>query len=233
MTNLIQILYKDEHLVAVNKPAGYLVHPSDNPEEGDLVIMKILRDQLGKKVYPIHRLDRPTSGVLVFGLEKESATLLTDSLMEKKWKKVYWALIRGIPQGVKWECQEPVRKTPDAPEQQAHTSFTLLRSMRHPALSDLRGDTTHGDYLHLIKATPHTGRYHQIRKHLLHYNTPIIGDYRYAGIEESDKVCNALGIGTRMLLTARHLTLPHPIKKSALTISAPLDSAIDQCLSAS
>ena len=220
------VLYEDEWMIAVDKPAGQMVHPADVPSEGDQVTMKILRDQIGGYVYPIHRLDRPTTGVLLFAKNPSSAALLQQALERREFSKTYLAVVHGAPPADNWECEEPLRKTETAVLKDAHTSFRTMRSVGHARLSTLEEENA---VLSLIEAIPHTGRYHQIRRHLLHCGIPIAGDYRYAGISESDALGELLGTGTRMLLQAKNLSITHPFTEEKLSISVPTDRLILQC----
>jgi tRNA pseudouridine65 synthase len=220
----LPILYQDDWLVAVDKPAGHLVHPAETPAEGDRVAMKILRDQIGQRVHPIHRIDRPTTGVLLFGLDRKIAHLLHKALERQEMQKTYWAIVHGLAPSEPWQCREPVQKSDQEPAREAHTSFKRL-DVREPECLQSQETTA----LSLIEATPHTGRYHQIRRHLLHATLPIVGDYRYAGIETSDLLGELLGTGTRMLLQAKTLTLTHPVNGQELIIEAPVDPYFLRC----
>jgi len=200
MSEPLDILYQDESLVVIHKPAGHMVHPADKPQEGDLIAMKILRDQIGERVYSIHRIDRPTAGVLLFGIDREVSKSLHQNLEDHAMQKVYWAVVEGKPELIEWSCHVAIQKQEDAPVRDAHTDFKVLKTVNHSS----------GKTLSLIEAIPHTGRFHQIRRHLLDAGHPIIGDYRYAGIEECDTNGNLLNTGTRMLLLAKSLTLIHP-----------------------
>ncbi len=225
MSEKLEILYQDEWLVAIDKPAGHLVHPAREPQEGDLVAMKILRDQIGKRVYTIHRLDRPTSGVLLLGLEKKAAHKLHKALEYHDFNKSYWAVVQGKPKQDAWECYEPIQKEEDAPVREAHTSFRVLASHAHEPLAGEKA----GDVLSLVEAVPYTGRFHQIRRHLLHAGMPIVGDYRYAGIERSDRLGKLLGTGTRMMLQAKSLSIEHPVTGESLTFTAPVGANFKKC----
>lgn len=220
MNSPYSILFRDESLIAIDKPAGHLVHPADTPQKGDLVVMKLLRDQIGMHVYPIHRLDRPTSGVLLFGLNATPTKEMCAQFKAGEIKKTYLTVIRGIPPESEWECHEPIQKNEKASYKDAYTSFKSLHTELHQQL---------GDSLSLIEATPYTGRHHQIRKHLLHLGHPIIGDYFYAGISTSDQHGEALGTGTRMLLQAKKLSFTHPVTKEHIIISSPIDEMISKC----
>ena len=218
ITPPLDILYQDEWLVAVNKPSGHLVHPADHPQEGDQVTMKILRDQLGQLVYNVHRIDRPTTGVLLFGIDSIVAKHLHRALERHEVKKTYLAVVKGTPQVDQWQCHEPIQKEAGKPIREAHTSFNVLAKT-----------IIHDIPLTLVEATPHTGRFHQIRRHLLHAGLPITGDYRYAGIEESDHLGKTLGTGSRMLLQSRTIAFDHPITGDQIHIQAPADIHFTRC----
>jgi len=223
MAQDLEILYQDDYIVAVNKPAGHLVHPAEQPQPDDLVAMKIVRDQTGHRVHSIHRIDRPTSGVLLFGIDHEVSRSLHKAFETRDVIKTYLAVTDGHPTDSNWKCTEPIRKHDDAQMRDALTHFQLRKSYERTL-----GDETLK--MALIEAIPHTGRFHQIRRHLLHADLPIIGDYRYAGIERCDHLCALLGIGTRMLLQAYQLELTHPATQEKLTIQAPLDPMISHAL---
>lgn len=176
--------------------------------------MKILRDQIGQQVYVIHRLDRPTSGVLLFATDLEAARNLHAAFENREVAKVYWAVVDGIPADEQWLCQEPIRKEEGKIERAAATSFRLLQHLP--------------GQLALVEAKPKTGRFHQIRRHLLHAGTPIVGDYRYAAIDRCDELGERLGTGSRMLLQARSLQFRHPVSGKDQLIEAPLDPLIQQ-----
>lgn len=214
----LNILYQDEWLVAVDKPAGQLVHPADHPKEDDHVTMKILRDQIGRRVYNIHRIDRPTTGVLLFGIDQVVSKHVHRALERHEVKKTYWAIVNGLPAQSKWDCRESIQKADSQPFREAHTSFKLIASR-----------SAGNEQLTLLEATPHSGRYHQIRRHLLHAGLPIVGDYRYGGVERCDLLGEKLGTGTRMLLQAKAITLIHPITHDTLHIKAPVDPYFLMC----
>jgi tRNA pseudouridine65 synthase len=208
----LPILFQDEWLVAIDKPAGYLVHPAEDPRPDDLVAMKILRDQLEKTIHVIHRLDQPTSGVVLFALDKYPAKKLRQAFEKRRVEKSYLAVVQGHPICPSWECEIPLRKTKDTPEKAAKTTFQVL-------------DRLPGE-LSVIEARPHTGRFHQIRRHLVHGGHPIVGDFRYLEEDRCHAVGEKLGIGTRMLLQAKSLNLIHPITRAPLSIEAVTDPLI-------
>jgi tRNA pseudouridine65 synthase len=210
----LPILFQDEWLVAIDKPAGQLVHPSDHPKPDDLVAMKILRDQIGQNIHVIHRLDQPTSGVVLFALDKYPAKKLRQAFEKRHVEKTYLAIVHGHPTRPSWDCDLSLRKSEDAPEKPAFTAFKTLSHLAHD--------------LTLIEAKPHSGRFHQIRRHLLHCGHPIVGDFRYLDEADCHLLGEKLGIGTRMLLQAKSLTLIHPVTKEPLTIAAPTDLLIER-----
>lgn len=205
----LEILYQDDWLVAVDKPAGQIVHPSDLPQATDLITMKILRDQVGCQVQAVHRLDRPTTGVLLFAKGRTITRALSRAFERHQVQKTYHAIVDGVPLSAEWRCEEPIQKSPDHPAREAATTFRVLTL--------LPGGLTH------IEAKPHSGRYHQIRRHLLHCGFPIVGDYRYAGFDRSEELSTSLGLETRMLLQSQRLTFPHPITKERTTVEVPID----------
>lgn len=176
------------------------------------VTMKILRDQIGQLVHVIHRLDRPTTGVLLFATDREAARAMHRAFENHEVRKVYWAVVSGHPACERWICREPIRKDGHAVERSAETEFRVLKLLRRR--------------LALVEAIPKTGRFHQIRRHLLHAGHPIVGDYRYAGIELCEKLGLRLGTETRMLLQAKSLRFRHPIIGSDVCIEAPVDPMI-------
>jgi tRNA pseudouridine65 synthase len=200
----LAILFQDEWIVAVDKPAGQLVHPGKNTEPTDEVTMKILRDQVGQHVY-----------VLLFATDRNAARVMHLAFRESALQKIYWAIADGQPTDQQWLCHTPLQKEEDAIPQSAETEFRVLECLP--------------DDLSLIEAKPRTGRYHQIRRHLLEAGQPIVGDYRYSGVERSNTLGLKLGTGTRMLLQAKSLQFQHPITHEDIFIEATVDPLIQKC----
>ena len=206
----LRVLFEDEWIIAVYKEAGHLVHAADEPQPDDIVTMKLVRDYVGKKIYPTHRLDRPTCGVLLFAKGKTAARALNRAFERRQVQKTYQAIVNGSPELDSWTCSEPLQKTPSDLAKEAITEFQVLER--------------YSSHFTLLKANPQTGRYHQIRKHLLHCGHPIVGDYFYTGFDACEQTRLQLDIGTRMLLQCQSLTLLHPIsKKETLTVEAPAE----------
>jgi tRNA pseudouridine65 synthase len=220
----LDILYQDEFLVAIDKPAGMLVHPGREPEGTEWIAMKRLRDQLDHHVFPVHRLDRPTSGVLLFALDKHTAGLVQQAFELRQVQKTYHAIVIGLTPSA-WVIDSPLRADPSAAALAAKTTFRRLGFRSGCiALGPQAAD------LSWIEATPETGRFHQIRRHLLETGFPVVGDFRYAGEERSHALGQTLGIGTRMLLQSKALELIHPYEGSLLRIEAPTDREFVQFL---
>ncbi|BCX48008.1 tRNA pseudouridine synthase TruC [Haloferula helveola] len=203
-----------------------LVHPGRDPEPPEQIVMKRLRDQLGRRVYPVHRLDRPTSGVLLLALDKKTAAAAQQAFETRRVEKRYHAVVVGeVPDH--WECETPLRRNPEDDLLPARTSFRRLTVRERGSFS-----SDPELMLSLIEAIPATGRFHQIRRHLLDRGQSIVGDYRYAGIETSDRLGATLGTGTRMLLQAKCLELTHPRTGEPLRIEAPVDPEFAKCFPA-
>ena len=153
----LEIIYEDEHLVAVNKPHGLLVHRSRIANDADVFALQILRNQIGKRVHPIHRLDRKTSGVLLFGLHKEIVSLVQEAFIQQQVEKKYMAIVRGFfPEKIKvaYPLTNDRNKTREA--------ITFFQKIKQIELEIPFGKHQTSRYS-LIEAFPKTGRQHQIR----------------------------------------------------------------------
>jgi tRNA pseudouridine65 synthase len=211
----LPILYRDEAIVVVNKPSGLSVHRGWDGERD--VAMTRVRDQVGQHVYPAHRLDRGTSGVLVFALSTATAAALGQVFAEGRAEKTYLALVRGIP---------PASGTIDHPLPPGEDR----REERVPAVTDFSRLEIFGRYS-LVEARPRTGRLHQIRRHLKHISCPIIGDVNYGKGEHNRLFRTSFGLH-RLFLHAATLRLPHPATGHTLEIHAPLPSELSIVLEA-
>lgn len=220
MTEL-PILWRDEHLIAIHKPARWLVHRTGLDAGETRFIVQTLRDQLGgQHVYPAHRLDKGTCGVLLLALHPEAARGLAMSFARHAVKKHYLALVRGwMPAEV--EVDHPLRPDdtpPDTPAQSAHTCLRSLATLAWPEAADPGFTTTRAS---LVEARPTTGRRHQIRRHLKHIAHPIIGDATHGKGPLNRAVAAHTGV-TRLWLHAWRLALTHPQTQTKLTVEAPL-----------
>lgn len=223
---MLPILFQDEDLVVVNKYSGLLVHRSAIDRFADVFAVQMLRDQLGKKVYPVHRLDRPTSGALVFALSAENARRLSFEFSEGRVRKTYAAVVRGIPPltsvidyPLKEELDDkadPLARL-DKAAQKAVTEISTLASVEFPVKVDKFPTTRYS----LVKAWPKTGRKHQIRRHLRHLGHPIIGDVSHGSGKHNRYFRENFQIN-RLLLACTEISFLHPQKNVNLTVPAPL-----------
>jgi len=226
----LPILYRDQYLVAVNKPAGLLVHKSYIDRRETAYAMQVLRDQLGQWVYPLHRLDKATSGVLVFALDRETARDMTASFTNGTVAKSYLAVVRGYTEErgrVDRPLQEPrdrmndPRAAADKPAQDALTEYRRLATIElHHAVG--RHATAR---FSLLDVTPLTGRMHQIRRHLKHIFHPVIGDTTY-GDGRQNTFFRTRFRSNRLLLHAREIAFSHPAAGTEVRIRAPLDDGL-------
>lgn len=213
MSKTLEILYQDEYMVVINKPNGLLVHRSSIANDADEFAVQLLRDQIRQFVYPVHRLDRKTSGVLVFALDKETTRLLQAEIQKKQTQKEYYAIVRGyFPEEVKVDHALTNDK---GKVQEAITRFERLKTTE---IEVPLGKYPTSRYS-LIKAFPQTGRMHQIRKHCNHLRHPIVGD-RPHGCNKQNRLFKERWNLTRMLLHAKKITIFHPFSKEKLTIEA-------------
>lgn len=209
----LEILYQDEHLVAVNKPHGLLVHRSHIAADTSEFAVQILRDQIGQWVYPVHRLDRKTSGVLLFAVNEGMNREMQIRFSEGKVKKNYHAIVRGFTPD-ELSIDYPLKRD-DGVVQDAFTSFQTLKRVE---LDMPFGKHTTSRYS-LINLTPTTGRMHQLRKHMAHIFHPIIGD-RPHGCNKQNKFFLEQFAMNSMLLHAIELRFFHPILEKEISIGA-------------
>ena len=212
---MLEILYQDDHLIAINKPHGLLVHRSSIAADAEEFALQILRDQIGKKVNPAHRIDRKTGGVLLFAFDKPTEIAMQQAFMENRVKKRYLAILRGYTPDEE-EIDYPLRKE-NGTLQEALTRYTTLK--RAELDVPFGGHTT--SRYSLVKAAPETGRMHQLRKHFAHIFHPIIGD-RTHGCNKQNKLFKQTWDLDSMMLHASQLSFIHPVTNQPITIDAPL-----------
>jgi len=213
VSRALPILYRSATLVAVDKPSGLAVHRGQSRDP--VHALELVRDQVGAYVYPVHRLDRGTSGVLVFALSSEAAKTLGGAFERGAIEKLYLALVRGAP--------------PD----RARVEHALSREdgkLPQPAVTEFKTLARYGRYA-LVEAAPETGRTHQIRRHLKHLSCPIIGDVRY-GKGEHNRWFRTRYALHRLALHAASLTLDDPKTSERVTIRAPLPEELARTFSA-
>ncbi|MFD0749018.1 pseudouridine synthase [Mucilaginibacter calamicampi] len=212
---MLEILYRDEHLIAINKPHDMLVHRSSIAADVEEFAMQILRDQIGAKVYPAHRIDRKTGGVLLFALNKETEKAMQQQFMNNQVHKKYLAIVRGhTPDS--GEIDYPLRKENGT----LQDAFTAYRTIQRAELPVPLGKHETSRYS-LVEAEPTTGRMHQLRKHFAHIFHPIIGD-RTHGCNKQNKLFKEKWEMTTMLLHASQLSFKHPVTDELVNINASL-----------
>ena len=216
----LPILWRDEHLVAIYKPAGWLVHRTGLDAGETRFIVQTLRDQLGQHVYPLHRLDKGTCGVLLLALHPEAASKARAVFEGHRIHKRYLALVRGWAPA---QCDvdhalRPDDAPPDAPVQSAQTAFKRLATLEYPEAFDSRFAATR---LSLVEAMPHTGRRHQIRRHLKHIAHPIIGDATHGKGPLNRWWADRLGL-QRLWVHAWELGFEHPYTGQVLQLHSGL-----------
>ncbi len=211
--NPLEIIYQDNYLVAINKPHDLLVHQSPIARNAEEFAVQLLRNQINQKVYPVHRLDRKTSGVLLFALDKDTNRNLVEQFTNKSTQKKYWAIVRGF-------CADELTidyalHRDDGVLQDA---VTIIKTLEKTEI-----DLPHGKHqtsrYSLIQAEPLTGRMHQIRKHMAHILHPIIGD-RPHGCNKQNKLWLEKFDMKTMLLHAYTLTFQHPNTKQTIILTA-------------
>ena len=227
-TNQIEIIYEDEHLVAINKEAGLLVHRSWLDTGETRFALQLTRDAVGCHVFPVHRLDRPTSGVLLFAKSPAVARSLSEAFMEHNVTKQYLAVVRGF-MSEQGSVDYALSFKPDAiadkfanldkPAQEAVTHWQSLAQIELPFAVSKKHDTSRYS---LVRLTPETGRKHQLRRHMRHLFHHIVGDTSHGDIRHTRFFRNHYDC-TRMLLHAQTLALSHPVTGESLLLKAGLD----------
>lgn len=232
----LPIIYRDDVLVAVHKPSGLLVHRTDLDRHETRFAVQIVRDQLDRKVHAVHRLDKGTSGVLVFALQAEAAQALTAQFETQQIAKTYLAVVRGHP-AEEGEIDHPLTRIRDDYEwrggqmvseaQAARTRYRRLAAVELDAAVDKYPTSRYA----LLALEPETGRRHQLRRHLKHIAHPIIGDSTY-GKGRHNRFFQQAFDCRRMLLASVSLGLTHPLSKQPLTLVAPLADDFKNVLTA-
>lgn len=200
----LDVLYRDDHLMVVNKPSGLAVHRG---WAADPVNATVLARWLAKRrVHPVHRLDRGTSGALVFAFSSSVAGRLQQLFQDRRVEKRYVAAVRGVMRYAGL-LDHPVPKSEKGPRVDAATDLRRLEATQ--------------DRYSLVEAKPHTGRLHQIRRHLKHLSHPILCDTRYGDGKENRKARAEFGL-LRMALHAAAIRFDHPESGKTVDVRAPI-----------
>lgn len=221
----MRILYQDDYLVAIDKPPGLLVHRTGLDAGETRFALQLLRDQLGRPVWPAHRLDKGTSGVLLFALDAQTAAVLGTAFeASRDVLKTYVAVVRGWP-AAEGLVDHPLKRLRDdarAGRDEVQAAQTRWRTLAYYQLPCPYGSFPHTRCA-LVEMQPLTGRRHQLRRHLKHLAHPIIGDATHGKGPLNRTLAPLLG-GPRLWLHAQQIVLPHPIQGRPLQISAPVDT---------
>ncbi len=214
---MLEIIYQDDHLIAINKPHGLLVHRSKIANDATEFALQMLRDQIGRQVSPVHRLDRKTSGVLLFAFEKEVEIAMHKQFQEGQVEKKYLAILRGYAPD-QMDIDYPLAKE-NGNMQEAFTSFV---SLQRAEIAVPFGKHQTSRYT-LVEACPRTGRMHQLRRHFAHIFYPIIGDRKH-GCNKQNKFFKEQFEMTTMLLHASEIAFKHPVNGIQVKLNAMLQA---------
>jgi len=225
----LSIVYQDDYIIAIHKPAGLLVHRSPIDKHETQFAVQITRDLVGKNVYPIHRLDKATSGLLLFALDSNTARLLSEQFSQHTIQKTYQAICRGwvdesgyIEHALKYKRDKIAEKLKreQLEPQSAETAYACLAQT---TVNHTIGRYEQQRYS-LVELKPKTGRKHQLRRHMVHIVHPIIGDVRYGDRHHNHFFNEWLG-QHRLYLAATSLEFIHPHTLKPITIQAPLEDS--------
>ena len=230
---MFDVLYQDEQLIAINKPEKWLVHRSAIDKYETRFVVQALRDQIGQFVFPVHRLDKPTSGVLLFALTSDIATQVSNAFAQHTIDKRYILLSRGWVEAsgyidhalVPKSDFKTAKKKPAKPAQDAQTYFKCLAQYELPFEVDRYPQSRYS----LVEAKPITGRKHQLRRHFKHLAHPLIGDPKY-GKTSHNRFFKDQFESDRLLLHCSSMALRHPVKKDVVRIKAPMPASFSDLL---
>lgn len=213
-------IYSDAHLLAVHKPAGLLVHRSALDAHARTDVLTLLRAQVGAPLWPVHRLDKGTSGVLLLARDASSAGRLGSAFANVQLDKQYLALVRGWP-AQQGRTDQALARDPELPSTgqpllPASTRWRVLRHLTLPLASDGRHADTR---LPLLQVQALSGRRHQIRRHFKQMAHPLIGDATHGKGPLNRAIAAQIGL-SRLWLHALELTLPHPADGRPLRLQA-------------
>lgn len=230
----LEIVHLDSDLVVINKPPGLLVHRSKIDRHETRFALQMLRDQIGQHVFPVHRLDKPTSGLLAFALTPRVATLLSDQFARREIAKQYLAVVRGycpLQGEIDHALTEKRDRVADRqsgaikPPQDALTRYRRLAQVEWPEAVDRY---PHARYS-LVELRPRTGRKHQLRRHMKHIGHPIIGDAKHGKGVHNRFFAERLDC-PRLLLACTGLGFDHPVTGEPLRLCAKPGAAFERLL---
>jgi 23S rRNA pseudouridine955/2504/2580 synthase len=218
-------LYEDDDVLVLNKPAGLAVQGGSGLTRHVDAMLEALRDRKGQKPRLVHRLDRDTSGVLVIAKTRLAAQRLAESFRARSTRKIYWALVMGVPKPKQGRVSTWLAKegTPEGDRMRVarHGADNASHAVSLYSVVD-----TAGQKLAWLSMRPVTGRTHQLRAHAAHIGHPIIGDPKYFEAEESWDFPG--GVQKKLHLHARRIVIPHPSGEGTIDVTAPLPPHMQQ-----
>jgi tRNA pseudouridine65 synthase len=223
----LDVLYRDADLIAVDKPTGLIVHRSGRSDDGQPALLQMLRDQIGQRVYPIHRLDQPTSGIVLFGLDPTAAAAMVNLFEQHRVLKIYQALVLGFT-AAEFPIELPLLDERRSKEKTYINASTAVSTIRW---FDVSPPAQAGGSLGLswIEAFPSTGRWHQIRRHLQSVGHPIVGDFRH-GDEPTNLWLQEFARTDTMMLSSVYLEFQHPFLGHRVVIRASRHAIFSQLI---
>ncbi|MBK6952635.1 MAG: pseudouridine synthase [Crocinitomicaceae bacterium] len=211
----IEIVFEDDLIIGVNKPNNFLIHQSHYARNiVEITLLQKLESQLGYPLYPLHRLDRKTSGILLLLKNKNHVAKFQELFSNNTIQKTYYAIVRGFSpaSGV---IDSPIKEDDTGIYKEALTTFETLAQIELPIPVNLHNTSRYS----LVKLMPHTGRMHQLRKHMNKINHPIIGDPKYGDRFHNRTFEKEFG-STYLLLHARQVEFIHPISQQKMKLIA-------------
>ncbi|MBK9734184.1 MAG: pseudouridylate synthase [Saprospiraceae bacterium] len=211
----MEILYEDDDIIAINKPNGMFVHRTYLDPEATEFVIQIVRDMVGHWVFPVHRLDRKTSGVLVLAKSQEVQSIMNTYFRDRHIEKNYLAIVRGFTEDegiIDYDLENDRGKIQDA-----ITHYKTIQKVEINISSGLFPTSRYS----LAEVKPKTGRMHQIRKHMSHIFHPIVGDRPHGCNKQNKFFLSEFQMGS-MLLHASCIAFEHPITKYPILIKAPI-----------
>lgn len=231
---MLELLFRDEHYVVIHKPAGLLVHRSEIDRYETRFAMQLTRDQIGQRVYPVHRLDKPTSGALLFALSPAAAHAAMQLFDQGQIHKHYLAVARGYTKSHACidyslvEQRDPMthpRAHEAGPAQPAVTDYQRIATVELPHAVGRYATARYS----LVGLQPHTGRRHQLRRHLKHIFHPIVGDTTHGDGRHNQFFRDQFDC-QRLLLAATRITFRHPFTERYVDIRAPVEKSFERVL---
>ncbi len=219
----MEILYDDGIILAVYKPEGLLTHQSKISTDRDSLVDR-LREQFDPTPSPVHRLDRPTSGIILCAYSRETARTLGTYFLEGKVHKKYIAIVRGYTKS-SGRIETPLKKDGEGDLQPAATTFKTINSIE----IDVPNNKYETSRYSLIEVFPETGRFHQIRRHMASIGHPIVGDTSHGDLRHNRIFKNYFSI-ERLLLHSDSLRFPHPDSEKEIFINSPADGKMQKII---